>query len=425
MSDEHLADVKTRLHVLEGRDIHIRPDDHGLYDKLTHEQLADDSVFWSPTIPERKEPGPIPPEIEKVLIGGARALALIVPKVAEKVCPQLKGILTVGAAVVSYLLRDGKSDDDQKNKVVPIKPDVIAALKDTRLQLYRAKLDALLNIIQIRGNKNEDVFNRVSSADFVVIKKVYDILDENAFGARDDQCSLLVMVESLLNNFHWGSHDVEKDIMYLVPFMIQCMQLRLVLSANLVAICRDSKDMKEFADRYVVEFQTDLDFVASTLRIIVEKLRKLMADEKKKRRDCFKGELKPPNFIWTSRYPWTWSFTDDYSGRTFNYVFGPGLLKELLDRLPLRPPVPTYGVVFEFTKETSRSMMDWYKEQLELHIERRFSVLEQVVGMWEQVAGALEEYWKLQPGSPEHPLYGRDMYSQMVALVDGPVAEGS
>ncbi|KAL1840273.1 hypothetical protein VTJ49DRAFT_651 [Mycothermus thermophilus] len=389
-------------------------DDHGLYNKFIDKQQLDAGFFYSTVKNGFKKPDHIPELIAEAALGAGGAIALVIPVVG----PALFAFGTLSSFVYRADLLLESPPKQADNRLTLMKTDIIESMKATKLNQYTAKLDTLLQIIKVRAGQHEDIFRRVSSADYLVVKNVHDILNESAFGARSDQALLLVMLETLMKEYRWASTDVEQAIIHLVPFLIQCMELRLILSANLAAICEDSDDRQEYADRYVVEFQTDLDFVAQTLTNTIKKLRDMIADQRKRRRNQFSGKINCPT---NPYYPFVWTFHDDFSGRTFSYTlheprrrhagFGfQGMLADNDDDFDV-------DEARDKIEGLIKQLANWYGEQLQAHCDRHFAVLERVIERWENAATALHNWWKTEPGKPGHPLDGPTMYLQMASRV--------
>ena len=114
------------------------------------------------------------------------------------------------------------------------------------------------------------------------------------------------MPKVLENQYCWADIDIEQAIVVLVPFLVQCMELRLVLAANLHDICKASADHQADADRYVTDFQVNLDFVRDTLAKVVKRMKEMTVTQRKQRRPHFDGKVKVPAKVRCE--PMDWSF---------------------------------------------------------------------------------------------------------------------
>ena len=375
--------------------IDFKHNDHDICKAFKASQPLSESMFYSQAALESKQPDPIPEKVVESALGAAAALGLIIPGIGHAIF----GIGTIASFVcrVDELHQPGPGGPD---KFTLMKIDLLTKIKESQLIKYRGKLTALLDLIQTRADKHEDVFNRVASADYLVVLDTYNLLVSNAYDVKDAESSLLVMLEVLEKQYRWADNDIEQTIIVLVPFLVQCMELRLVLAANLHDICKASVDHQADADRYVTDFQVNLDFVSVSLKRVAIRMRAMIVAQRKYRRGLFDGKVTAPTKVHSR--PMEWTFSDGFSGRTFSYS---------------RFPADAYlDDIYSKTNSYINEIAAWYGQQLQAHCERHLTVLENVVARWETVAAALDTYWNTKPGKPGHPLNGRLMYKQMSAL---------
>ncbi|EGS17612.1 uncharacterized protein CTHT_0069520 [Thermochaetoides thermophila DSM 1495] len=104
-----------------------------------------------------------------------------------------------------------------------------------------------------------------------------------------------------MKEYHWASNDIEQVMISLVPFLIRCMKLRLFLLVNLAVICANSADHMDDAERQLVEFQTDPDFIITTLTNTIQNLKIPAAKQRAKHKAQFNPEVKAPE---CAMVPW-------------------------------------------------------------------------------------------------------------------------
>ena len=264
-------------------------------------KLLAESIFYSPTVAVFKRPDPIPETIADAALGAAASLSLVIPVVGPAIF--------VGGSFASFACRVdllNKAGSNAPDKFTLMKTDILAKLKEAQLVKFKSKLDTLLDVIQTRVDARDDIFNRVTSADYLVVLETFNILVSNAFNVTNAESYLLVMPKVLENQYCWADIDIEQAIVVLVPFLVQCMELRLVLAANLHDICKASADHQADADRYVTDFQVNLDFVRDTLAKVVKRMKEMTVTQRKQRRPHFDGKVKVPAKVRCE--PMDWSF---------------------------------------------------------------------------------------------------------------------
>ncbi|OAA80765.1 hypothetical protein LEL_00310 [Akanthomyces lecanii RCEF 1005] len=351
-------------------------DDTGLHDLWKGGKSLPETFFYESA---EKTPAPIDHSFAEAALTAASGLALMIPEVGPV-------LFAAGVGGVFFLQQGDKEMPGAQHvasKIEVLEKDLFQRLKEARLHDYKAILDVLKDTIEF--SVQNKIFEKTSKDDLVVVHEKYDILKKHAFGA--DSSSIQVMLDKLESDFHWADNDIQQTIVALIPFMVQCMELKLVLNANLARIHQDRGDNEDEAHKAVNRLE--------------EWMKKKQEDRMKQLSTEIKQETLKEGIFSTVRE--AWKFKDTGSGRVFQVS---GVQKEIYD-------VCYMDDVERKMKVYMGEMANWYKDRLQEHVDRHFDVMKQTMERWKKVADALDNFWGQHEGHQDKVLDGVKMFHQM------------
>ena len=321
------------------------------------------------------------------------------------VIPEVGPVLFATGTAGAFFLQQKDKEVGAKgpDKIVRLEKDLFQRLKKDRLDQYSATLETLETTVKFCVE--EGIFEMTGKDDITTVQGYSQTLKKHAFGADAD--ALQVMISTLKKGFHWPDNDIQEALVAIIPFMVQCMELKLVLDANLVHIHLLRQDNLDEAQ--VHEFRTGLHSVSFILKEEVKKLREWIQEKKEERKRKLVTEIKEETLGTETALGVVreaWGFTDNFSGRTFRVS---GVQRDIYQSCYMED-------VDKKMKSYLSRMSAWYAERLQEHINKHFTVLEQVMEKWSKVAKALDDYWTQQPGRKEKPLNGPLMFRQMRSM---------
>lgn len=289
-------------------------------------------------------------------------------------------------------------------KIEMLERNLFQHMKDRGLNRISSTLASLNRAVGFCNEKQ--VFEKIHADDRLLVEERYADFRKHAFSTTDN--SLEVMLEELTGEFRWGDDDIQQAIITLVPFMVQCMELKLILNANLATIYRARGDNLTAAD-HDAAFYNGIDEVIYRLRDIGKSLNVWMKKQQEERLALFSANVEQldqndPKFpIVPDRR--TWKITDHGSKRVF----------------------AVYGSRYDISMNTNEAdvsdkmkgymgeMASWYADRLKEHTDKHFVMLRDSVEKWNQVADHLNTHWK--DGGQEEAPDGVRMYYQMRGLL--------
>ncbi|KAG8904644.1 hypothetical protein FRC01_008658, partial [Tulasnella sp. 417] len=218
--------------------------------------------------------------------------------------------------------------------------------------------------------------------------------------SENSPASFIAAINTLQNTSPWDNQNVLPSIVSLINFQCTCMAYKAILSANLSNAYRNSGSIPK--GRILrAKFFTDLTGMSAWLLAKTIELEGWIKQKKEERRNMLDKQVTFKRDLQSFPCPsYHWWFEDHFSQRQFQ------AFSDDLFAIEEREETTAYVEV----------MRQYYANQLEVYMDRQFSVVEDALKEWKRLSEYLNKYCNEHKGRIDEPVDGALILRQMLGI---------